>query len=728
MKENNRKLGHEVTVGSVKCYVFTLVCVIFVSTALTQCLVQVMAPLPSWSQYTIQFTLLISLILPIFYYVDIGQLKFVSDKVVPPVQTSVIDYDYLNTLIATSPIIIFSMQMVNHQLYPEWVSDNVENILGYSREETLLPDWWLKYLHPQDQERVLADTAKLFQGEPVASDYRFLHKNGTEIWIHDDQRLVYDAKGKITRVVNTWSDITSQKTALLEQVTRLRMFKIHEGLVGADGLSNQSLFSDLRQDCELNYEDGTTSPRPFDGFYDITNLTDRDEMEERIRNLAFYDPLTQLPNRRLLLERINQGIQASASSRRHGALLFLDLDRFKILNDTYGHNMGDQLLLEVTGRLQICVREGDTIARLGGDEFVLMFNGLDQYAAKAEIQAKKMAEKIRAVLAKPFYLSPQSQSRSKITYHSSASIGIVLFLGHGSNTEELMQFADLAMYEAKHAGRDAVCIFDPGMQTDVMARTNLEEDMHQALKEKQFLLHYQPQVDTKGYVTGCEALVRWQHPLRGLVSPATFIPLAEESGLILPLGLWVLETACTQLATWAGRQETEHLTLSVNVSAHQFRQNDFVTMVLDVLERTGANPNKLKLELTESMLVSDVEGIIIKMTELKSKGIGFSLDDFGTGYSSLTYLKRLPLDQLKIDQGFVRDILIDANDAAIAQMIVALAESMGIAVIAEGVETDEQLGFLSCQGCHAYQGYLFSHPLPLLEFDEFMRRGLYVAA
>jgi diguanylate cyclase (GGDEF)-like protein len=383
--------------------------------------------------------------------------------------------------------------------------------------------------------------------------------------------------------------------------------------------------------------------------------------------------------------------------------------------------MGDQLLLDVAQRLQANVREGDTIARLGGDEFVMVINSLDKYAAKAANQVMKLAEKLREILSKPYQLAVSlNQSQVAITYHSSASIGVVLFLGRSSSTEELMKYADLAMYEAKRSGRNAVCIFDPGMQTDIIVRASLEADMRIGLQEKQFLLHYQPQVNADGQLMGSEALVRWQHPVLGMVSPADFIPLAEESGLILPLGLWVLETACTQLAVWNKQQKTTNLTLAVNVSAHQFRQDDFVNQVLTVLERTGANPKNLKLELTESMLVHDVESIIGKMSILKEKGVGFALDDFGTGYSSLSYLKRLPLDQLKIDQGFVRDILEDANDAAISKMIVALAESMGLSVIAEGVETDEQRHFLAGQGCYTYQGYLFSRPLALEAFNEFI--------
>ncbi len=708
MKEIIQK--YEISAGFIRRFLFALLWIIFVGHAMIHWSIQILNPLSQWGEYTLYLTLLLSLTLITCY----SSLNFLTAKTTRKVRSSSITYNDLNNLIATSSVILFSMQVVKDQLYPEWISDNIEAMLGYTKQEAMQPDWWLKNLHPQDKDRVIRATVKLFQGELVACDYRFMHKNGSEVWIHDEQRLVYDEQGKLIRVVNTWADVTRQKIALLQQGATGHVFKLHEVSLSTDvDLFTSRINPDI-EDSDIN------SLKPVNLTDDI-DFTDRNEMEERIRILAFYDPLTNLPNRRLLLESITQAISASETSRRHGALLFMDLDRFKILNDTYGHNIGDLLLLEVTRRLQINVREGDTIARLGDDEFVVMFNSLDQYASKAETQAKKLAEKIRVALAKPYHLPINlGQPHDFITYHSSVSIGVVLFLGKVSNTEELMKYADLAMYEAKHSGRDAVCVFDPGMQTDLLERSELETEMHQALLEKQFVLYFQPQVDSNGFVTGSEALVRWRHPRYGMVSPAKFIPLAEENGLILPLGQWVLETACIQLANWATRPETVHLTMAVNVSAHQFRQDDFVDQVLEVLERTGASPYKLKLELTESMLVANVEDIIMKMIALKAKGVGFSLDDFGTGYSSLSYLKRLPLDQLKIDQGFVRDILIDANDAAISQMVVALAESMGLSVIAEGVESEEQLGFLQCQGCHAYQGYLFSQPLPIEQFDDFV--------
>ncbi len=442
----------------------------------------------------------------------------------------------------------------------------------------------------------------------------------------------------------------------------------------------------------------------------LTDISQRKAAEEEIQYLAFYDPLTRLPNRRLLTDRMQQALASCARSSRRGALLFIDLDNFKILNDTLGHDKGDLLLQQVALRLTACVREGDSIARLGGDEFVLMLEDLNENANEAATQAEAIGEKILAALNRPYDLAGHE-------YHNTPSIGITLFEDHQNSVDELMKHADLAMYEAKKAGRNTLRFFDPRMQATISARAVLEQDLREGLKAQQFLLFYQPQVDAAGRITGMEALVRWQHPQRGLVSPALFIPLAEETGLIAPLGQWVLETACNQLVAWAAQADRAHLTIAVNVSARQFRQPDFVEQVLGVLKRSGANPHQLKLELTESLLLDNVEEIISKMTALKACGIGFSLDDFGTGYSSLAYLKRLPLDQLKIDQSFVRDLLTDPNDAAIARTIVALAQSLGLSVIAEGVETRAQRDCLAAQGCHAYQGYLFGRPLPLADFE-----------
>ncbi|MES2878924.1 MAG: EAL domain-containing protein [Pseudomonadota bacterium] len=448
-----------------------------------------------------------------------------------------------------------------------------------------------------------------------------------------------------------------------------------------------------------------------------TDITERKNAEGQIRNLAFYDPLTSLPNRRLLADRLQHALASSMRTGREGALLFIDLDNFKTLNDTLGHDKGDLLLQQVAQRVNGCIREGDTVARLGGDEFVVMLENLSNNCSEAADQAKTVGEKILCALHEPFELAPGQD------YRSSSSIGVTLFDAPHNNSEDLMKRADLAMYQAKAAGRNALRFFDPAMQAAVSARAALEADLRDGLKREQFVLHYQPQVNDAGHVTGAESLLRWQHPQRGLVPPNEFIPLAEDTGLILPLGNWVLETACRQLAQWAADPARAELCMAVNVSAGQMHQTDFVERVLAVLVQTGANPKRLKLELTESLLLNDIEDTISKMNRLKTHGVSFSLDDFGTGYSSLSYLKRLPLEQLKIDRSFVRDILTDPNDAAIARTVVALAHSLGLTVIAEGVETEAQRELLARQGCYAYQGYLFSRPLPIAALEDFLARS-----
>jgi diguanylate cyclase (GGDEF)-like protein/PAS domain S-box-containing protein len=444
------------------------------------------------------------------------------------------------------------------------------------------------------------------------------------------------------------------------------------------------------------------------------DITERKTAEDEIRYLAFYDSLTHLPNRRLLIERLRQALGGSASKQGLGALLLIDLDNFKTLNDTHGHAIGDILLQQIAPWIAGCLRPDDTLARLGGDEFVVMLESLGETATAAEAEARLICEKMNDALNQTFHFGEHE-------HHSSASVGVALFGVHSGagapdldeTIDTLLRQTDLAMYQAKAAGRNTFRFFDSEMQAVVSRRAALETDLRQGLVDEQFILYYQAQVDARGRLTGAEALVRWQHPKRGMVSPVEFIPLAEDTGLILPLGQWVLETACRQLAVWARQEATSHLSIAVNVSALQLRRADFVSQVLAVLERTAANPCRLKLELTESLLLDNVEEVIEKMRALKARGVGFSLDDFGTGYSSLSYLKRLPLDQLKIDQSFVRDVLFDPNDAAIARTIVALAQSLGLAVIAEGVETEAQRKLLAEFGCLAYQGYLFGRPGPV---------------
>ena len=444
------------------------------------------------------------------------------------------------------------------------------------------------------------------------------------------------------------------------------------------------------------------------------DITAEKTAADQIHALAFYDALTELPNRRLLIERLKQALAVHARTRRQAALLFIDLDNFKTLNDTLGHETGDLLLRQVAQRIVACMRETDTVARLGGDEFVVMLEDLSEDLQEAAQQAELVGNKILAAFDPAFVLGARS-------HRSTPSIGITLFGKGGKSVDDLLKHADLAMYQAKGAGRNTLRMFDQGMQAAVDGRAAMESELREGLLRGQMRLAYQPVVQLDGRVIGAEALVRWQHPLRGLVSPGEFIPLAESTRLIIPLGQWVLHAACRQLAVWRSQPHMAHLTVAVNVSANQFKEPEFVEAVFLALGQSGADPRLLKLELTESLLADNVEDIIAKMTRLREVGIDFSLDDFGTGYSSLSYLKRLPLTQLKIDQSFVRDVLVDPNDAAIARTIVALGGSLGLAVIAEGVETAGQQQFLQEIGCHAFQGYLFGRPMPAAELDAFVQ-------
>ena len=450
----------------------------------------------------------------------------------------------------------------------------------------------------------------------------------------------------------------------------------------------------------------------------LDDITLRKMAEEEIKQLAFFDQLTGLPNRRLLADRLKHALAATCRHHHCGAMLFIDLDNFKTLNDTYGHDKGDSLLKQVAKRLSDCVREGDTVARLGGDEFIVMLETLDSDVEVAASQAEMIGEKIVASLDRPYLLGDYE-------HHSSASIGVAMFSGCDEVADEILKRADMAMYQAKSAGRNTLRFFDPKMQAVVSARAALEAGLREAVQKMHFALVYQPQIDSAFRVIGAEALLRWQPPESSEVPPRTFISLAEETGLILPIGQWVLDTACERLAGWADDPEMGEITIAVNISARQFQQKDFVDNVLRSIQHYRANPRRLKLELTESMLVHDMDDVISKMQTLQAAGIGLSLDDFGTGYSSLTYLKRLPLDQLKIDQGFVRDILTDPDDAIIARMIVALGENFGLKVIAEGVESEAQLLVLAQHGCNYYQGYLFSPPLPPAAFETYVKDKSY---
>jgi len=632
---------------------------------------------------------------------------------------------------------------------------------------------WQEMLHPDDLTAATDALGAHIRGETpfFESEHRLRHKAGHWVWILARGRVVErDEAGMPVRMVGTHMDITERKR--VEEILResemrfrsltelssdwyweideqFRFSRIDGNLQAATGLMRYDDIGRTRWDIpalnmsEADWEAHRAALRAHEVFRDLEleridpagnsvwvsisgtpifdaqgtflgyrgvgrNITQRKQVEQRIEQLAFFDALTGLPNRRMLTDRLTKALATVARSRRHGALVFIDLDNFKDLNDTKGHDIGDLLLRQVAQRLRDCVREIDTVARLGGDEFVVMLEELSPYAGEAAFQAEASAKKILAAINQPFELLGHF-------HHSTPSIGIALFHDQLQSVDELLKRADLAMYQAKAAGRNALRFFDPGMQAAATERAVLEADLRHGLQRHELRLHYQPVIDENGNTIGVEALVRWQHPQRGLILPGEFIDLAEKTGLIIPLGQWVLQAACEQLVAWSADAATRDLSMAVNVSARQFRQSDFAQQVLDLLRSSGANPYRLKLELTESMLLSDVEDAVRKMRELRSIGVGFSLDDFGTGYSSLAYLKRLPLDQLKIDQSFVRDVLTDPNDAAIVRTILALARSMDLMAVAEGVETEGQRQFLLDNGCWAFQGYLFGRPVPVHE-------------
>jgi diguanylate cyclase (GGDEF)-like protein len=432
-------------------------------------------------------------------------------------------------------------------------------------------------------------------------------------------------------------------------------------------------------------------------------IAQRQQAEAAIEQVAFYDPLTDLPNRRLLMDRLHKAVSLCSRSAHHGAILFIDLDRFKTLNDTQGHHVGDLLLQQVAQRLTACVRECDTVARLGGDEFVVMIQELSANEDQATRQAKLVATKVLGALNEPYILASHE-------HRGTGSVGGTLFGGDRESVVELMKRADLALYRAKGEGGGTIRFFESEMQAAIAQRAILEADLRRGLQEGQFLLHYQPQVDSNGQLRGAEALLRWQHPSRGLLLPNDFIAFAEECGLIEPIGKWVMEEACLQLVKWSVQPASAQLTLSVNISAREFRHPDFVPRLLNVVDKIGVDPRMLMLELTERATFGPLQEIRPKMSALKARGFGFALDDFGVGFSSLACLKDLPLDQLKIDKSFVADLHTQNNSSAIIGAIIALGQSLDVDVIAEGVETVEQLRVLSSKGCVAYQGFLFGRP------------------
>ncbi|MGR9086638.1 MAG: putative bifunctional diguanylate cyclase/phosphodiesterase [Gammaproteobacteria bacterium] len=682
--------------------------------------------------------------------------------------------EQLSYMVATSPTILFALKVENNRLVPHWISDNLTRITGYSIEEAMEPHWWEQHLFEKDRGRMMDESRALFSGRHLAYEYRFVHKNGSVVWIRDEQQLVCDPSGIPVEVLSAWTEITDRKLEEIDLRIAATAFEVNEGIMLTDtkgriirvnsaftrltgyardeavgrypdmlqsGRHDKEFYRQLWHELTRNrHWDGEVWDRHKNGsihpvwlsitavaddsgdvshyvsaFFDISALK---EAEEHIRNLAFYDSLTHLPNRRLLLDRLGIALVSSNRTQHHGALMMMDLDRFKILNDTQGHDLGDKLLIEVAKRLQSCVREGDTVARMGGDEFVVMLENLSKKQEEAAVHMLSVAEKIREALSATYWLTlgNRPENATQFEHHASASIGMVLFLGHSVSSHDLLKRADMAMYQAKQAGRDTVRVFDPAMQSVFDERNALETDLRHALGRNELVLNFQVQVDIHGQAVGAEVLLNWLNPTRGIVPPAKFIPLAEETGLILPIGHWVLYRSCTILASWENNASARHLTLSVNISTRQFRQPDFTDQVRTALRDSGGDPKRLKLEITENLVMENPEAAIAKMLEIRRLGVEFVMDDFGTGYSSLAYLPRIPLNQLKIDKEFIRDFSRDKQDAAIIRSILSLGRSLDLVVIAEGVETRAQWKYLSRYHCPVFQGYFFGKPMPLAAF------------
>jgi len=651
-----------------------------------------------------------------------------------------------------------------------YVNERWCEITGLTFEESL-GDGWMRALHPDDRDDTLAMWQKAMSSrQSVHMEWRMRKPDGTVYWALGGATTEFDDQGKLLGFIGIVNDITERKRIEDELRIAAIAFESQEGMFVTDAggiilrvnqaftrLTGYSMEESIGKTPEMlrsgrhdklfyqkmwetiktqRYWEGeiwnrrksgkiyaewltisaVTAPDGQVTHYvgTFSDITQNSEAEAEIHRLAYYDALTQLPNRRLLQDRLGQALLATQRSGHCGAILYLDLDNFKTLNDTRGHEVGDLLLVEVARRLHACVRASDTVARLGGDEFVVLLEELSGDIEEAAAQSRLLGDKLLVTISKPYSLKD-------CEYHCTASIGAGLFIDNDTTTEELLKRADLAMYEAKSMGRNSLCFFDPNMQRTLDLRSALVNDLRQACSRQELRLYYQPQIDSTRGVIGAEALLRWNHPERGLVAPGEFIPLAEDTGLILIIGHWVLETACVQIKAWESDPFARDLRLAVNVSARQFRQLDFVAQVRQVLDQTGANPTRLKIELTESMVLDNLSEAIAKMRALRALGVDLSMDDFGTGYSSLSYLKQLPLDQLKIDRSFITHLITDSNDAAIVKAIITLGQTFGLSVIAEGVETVAQQDLLREHGCYLYQGYLFSRPVPLDEFERYLR-------
>jgi diguanylate cyclase (GGDEF)-like protein/PAS domain S-box-containing protein len=651
-----------------------------------------------------------------------------------------------------------------------FVSAEAASILGYPIKQWLEEnEFWQKRLHPEDKENVLWECDKAIsqaRNKNFDLEYRMIADDGHIVWLRDVVTIVVE-DGVVTELFGFMIDITKQK--FTEEQLRLaaNTFEAQQGIMITDkdanilrvnkaftqitgypphqvigqnpkilksGRHDQAFFENYwhqllsydkfegeiwnrRKNGEI-YPEWQTVTAVRNDMGEISHyvsvfsdITEKKDAENKIHNMAFYDPLTNLPNRRLVLDRFDQEIALSRRHKQFGAILYLDLDHFKILNDSQGHLAGDELLIQVAQRLASVLREEDTPARLGGDEFVVLLHANSETLSAAGDNALVVAEKIREQLNIPFDFN-------NFQHQIGVSIGIALFPEGEESPDVILQQADTAMYRSKSSGRNTISFFQPSMQEAADLRLSLEQDLRGAIEHGHFVLCYHAQMDANGKMQGAEALIRWEDTVKGRLSPADFIPVAEESNLILTIGKWVLIEACNQIKTWqeAGLDDLPYL--SINVSSRQFRQQDFVNQVKQAIENTGIAPQRLGIELTESVMIADTQDTIDKMKALKALGVSIAVDDFGTGYSSLVYLKKLPIDVLKIDRGFVRDILNDSNDAVIVETIISMARHLNIKVIAEGVETAEQLDFLKVKGCSLFQGYHFNQPLTAADFAE----------
>ena len=627
--------------------------------------------------------------------------------------------------------------------------------------------------YPQEQAEIFSEEDRLVitEGQSIHSEHwmTFVKTNYQGLF-ELTKRPILDTHGNVIGLVGIGHDVTERKQAEQELRIAATTFNSQEAIAITDARTNilrvnqafcdisgysseevvgktprmlasgrhdntfyEQMWRQLRQHGHWKgeiwnrrkngeiYPEWLTINTVKDAYGNVSNyvgtfldLTSNKQAEQEIQRLAFYDLLTGLPNRRLFMNRLKQAQTNRSRSEHINAVILIDLDNFKVINDSGGHAIGDSLLVQVAERLQSFIFEGDTAARLGGDEFIVLLEELSINPQHAASQTKNIAEQILQLLAQPYTIGGH-------IYHSTPSIGVTMMVSPEEEIDDLIRQADIAMYQAKNAGRNTLRFFDPQMQSSLTQRASLEMELREAIEQQQLQLHYQPQVNESGHIIGAEALVRWHHPVRGMIFPDQFIPLAEQSGLILPLGQWVLEHACRQLHIWSGEQATRELVLAVNVSARQFRQDNFVELVQQSLTGSGASSSRLKLEMTETLILDDVNGTIAKMRQLENIGIGFSLDDFGTGYSSLSYLTQLPLEQVKIDRSFIRNLPNNDNDAMVVQSIISLTQSLGLKVIAEGVETEEQKDFLNQYGCQHCQGYLFGRPIPITDFELLLR-------